>query len=308
MLDLLQKARFQVLLLAAGVVLAVLATFRVDDLKALKLVPLDSPVVPILVLGVTLIVASLVGASATAYTEGLSELFGGVKVAVSGGASSARIGDATIAVEQGRLEASVAKPQDTLVVLPANEFFDDACIADSKSALGAFIQAKYPGQMPALQALVASRLRARATQRVQREAGVMMDSYGPGATVFLDRVLGSDFRLLLVAVTTHRQGEGLRATPGILFNLVQAAYVTAREHRICEICLPLLGAGHGTINAELALTAQLLAWCEILYRMPSNMRIRIVVFQADKSAQPSLATKRSKRLLRFALATCRPAT
>ena len=288
--------------------LALLSYFRLEDLKALKVTPLASPIIPMFVLACILILASFVGALASSYSEGLSDLFDQARIATKEGAASVRIGAATISVEPGRLEASIRNPNGTLVVLPANEFFDDACITDPRSALGAFVQAKFPGRAPALQRLVADQLSDRPSKRVEREPGVELQSYGVGSTVFLDRPLGTDFRLLLAAATTHRPGVGLRAEPGTVFAIVKSAYATARDHRIGEICLPLVGAGHGAMNRELALATLLLAWSEALFRHPSNTTVRVVVFQADAVKPPEVSIKRSKRLLRFALATCRPAT
>src|ERR1035438_3950946 len=50
-----------------------------------------------------------------------------------------------IRVAYGRIE-DYAHKAGTIVVLPCNEYFDDLCAADSKSALGAYVARAYGGQ------------------------------------------------------------------------------------------------------------------------------------------------------------------
>jgi hypothetical protein len=64
-------------------------------------------------------------------------------------------GRLTIQVRMGRIEECECA-DDCLIALPANEFFDDACIHDSRSALGAYMQHHFSGRIPEIQALVAS--------------------------------------------------------------------------------------------------------------------------------------------------------
>ena len=57
------------------------------------------------------------------------------QVKESNGILSATVGDCEVRVVEGRLEDYVAE-SGTVIVLPCNEYFDDRCAGDLKSALG----------------------------------------------------------------------------------------------------------------------------------------------------------------------------
>ncbi len=48
--------------------------------------------------------------------------------------------------------------------------------------------------------------------RLKKRIRLFAASYGIGTKIYLDHPLGSDVRIALVAVTTKRSGEGLKAT------------------------------------------------------------------------------------------------
>jgi hypothetical protein len=296
----LEKLRYPMLALFLGAVLAVLAYFQVSTVKGLTLTPLDRTRLPLLVIGVSVIVASLVGAAASVQLDNPFR-FGSASVHKAGEGFVAEVGQSTLAVMFGRVE-DIANPVPTsLTVLPANEFFDDECITDTRSALGAFMAAKFAGQTREVEAAITEALGGKPTTRVEREAGRMVPSYGIGTCVFLDRVK-SAYRILLVAVTTHRAGMGLRAEVTTLFRAVEQAYCIAVDRRIDEVTVPLLGSGHGCLGKEVALFALLLAWVERLCQ-PNGPRItvRIVVFRASPGVKPQIARGTVRRLLRDAV-------
>ena len=67
------------------------------------------------------------------------------------------LGAMTINVSLGRIEEAECD-EECLIALPANEFFDDDCIHDSRSALGAFIQYHSEENISDIQALVRNAL------------------------------------------------------------------------------------------------------------------------------------------------------
>jgi hypothetical protein len=65
------------------------------------------------------------------------------------GKLSATINGCEIAAAAGRIEDFPATVR-TVVVLPCNEYFDDQCAYDTRSALGAYVNKVFPGKTDAL--------------------------------------------------------------------------------------------------------------------------------------------------------------
>ena len=212
-----------------------------------------------------------------------------------------KLGRAELKVRFGRIENSDATEAGSVVALPANEYFDDACIDDPHSALGAYIQHAFPGDSARIQRLVFERLRSMKSDRVEREHGAFVDSYGVGRYVFLDGPLGSRRRVLLVSVTTKRAGVGLHAEPHFLFAAMRAIAEGMSEHRLTDVHLPLMGSGHGGLPNEIALLYTVMAIREALEE-PAGKHLRaidLVVFRKSPESEPSLPRETVKRILSF---------
>jgi hypothetical protein len=109
----------------------------------------------------------------------------------------------------GRLEEAVSDPSQALVVLPANEYINDQCINDPKSALGAFVQSKFPEKTKELETLIQLALAGKAAAKVTNGVNTI-NAYGLGTTVYLDRPLNEGHKFLIAAATTDRAAEELR--------------------------------------------------------------------------------------------------
>jgi hypothetical protein len=72
------------------------------------------------------------------------------------------------------------------VALPANEYFDDECISDLNSSLGAFIQHHFKDRVDDLIQEVQNKLIDVPSQRVPRAERRIGESYGIGEVVFLN--------------------------------------------------------------------------------------------------------------------------
>jgi hypothetical protein len=207
-------------------------------------------------------------------------------------------GRLTIRVIMGRIEQSDCA-DDGLIALPANEFFDDDCINDPRSALGAYMQHHFAGRIPEIQALVAAELRRFPTERVEKEPGVYATSYGVATCVYLDRPLNSAARVAMVAVTTKRAGEGLRANAKSVYDSLFAIHRVMVDHRLTSLYLPTLGSGHGGLTGEFSLFCMLMSLAE-LYKHPSGPSLRnvnIVAYQRDEASKPSVSRKSIGRAL-----------
>src|SRR5262249_4407971 len=128
---------------------------------------------------------------------------------------SLRFGRTNVRIEAGRIQDYSSTDSRMVTALPANEYFDDKCISDANSSLGALVQHHFQNHLDDFVRQVKSKLVDVPSQRVPRAESQVGESYGIGEAIFLD--LQSDCRLILVSATTERTGIGLRAEPHFLY-------------------------------------------------------------------------------------------
>lgn len=206
----------------------------------------------------------------------------------------------------GRIGESDTKEPGSVVALPATEFFDDDCASDMRSALGAYLNLAFPGKIPEVQRAIFDQLKGKKTEMVEREPGTFYESYGVGKCIYLDNILGSGRRVILVSITTKRAGVGIRCEPHFLFKAMNAICQTINDHRLDHLEIPVMGSGHGGLEPELALLYLLLA-IRAIVESDSGIRahlksVSIVVFQKDPTAEPSIPQGKVARILSAAKA------
>ena len=179
------------------------------------------------------------------------------------GVVSLLLGRASVHVEIGLIQDYQSSDSQTVIALPANEYFDDECISDKKSSLGAFVQHYFGGHVNDFVRQVRAELLGIPTQRVPRAERRIGDSYGIGQAVFLNKLL-PDYRLILVSATTERTGIGLRAEPHFLYAAIEGIIEAMNEHRLNSLAMPVLGSGHGGMPFPIAVLFNLLALRSIL--------------------------------------------
>jgi hypothetical protein len=171
---------------------------------------------------------------------------------------SVSLGRASVRVEVGRIQDYQSSDPRTVIALPANEYFDDECISDKNSSLGAFVQHYFGERINHFVQQVQTELAGIPTQRVPRTERRIDDSYGIGQTVFLNKLL-PDYRLILVSATTERTGIGLRAEPHFLYAALEGIVEALNEHRMNSLTMPVIGSGHGGMPFPIAVLFNLLA-------------------------------------------------
>jgi serine/threonine protein kinase len=190
-----------------------------------------------------------------------------------------------IRVAYGRIE-DYAHKAGTIVVLPCNEYFDDLCAADSKSALGAYVARAYGGQTAEFVALVQDECQKKLGEGVQRQKteDTRAISFGAGKCLLLVRPLGRSVPVALVSTTTQRAGHGLASRVSYLFDGMRGLVSRSADARFHEVVMPILGAGHGGIDASLALFGLLIALAEVARYGQGGQRLKratIVVLKSD---------------------------
>ena len=198
---------------------------------------------------------------------------------------SVQLARAGVCVEAGRIQDYQSADTREVVALPANEYFDDECISDTNSSLGAFVQHHFRDSVDDFIWRVGAELADVPSQRVPRAERRIEESYGIGEAILLKN-LQPDYRLILVSATTERTGVGLRAEPHFLYAALESVIEKMNEHRLNQLVMPVFGSGHGGMPLPVALLFNLLAVRSILGEdLGRNIRrIRIVVFEGSASA------------------------
>lgn len=295
----LEKQKYPVVLLVLGVLLVLSGLFDIKDLTKFHIAVRSEPQYIVANFGGVLALLSIIVYLFDELTFGWIG-FKRIHKLESGFAT--RISNTEIRVLFGRLEEITDPMRESMVVLPANEFFDDECIKDRKSALGAYVNHKFKNQTEQIEALIRAELRTYDSYEVEKELGVKQDSYGVGTGVFLKSPMASEQPVLLLAVTTKRAGEGLRAEMSYIFQAVRKIQNTVADQRIGTVCVPVMGSGHGGLRREVALFGLLLAICDGVTKAHRHHieQFNVVVYQADASTKPSISKPVVKRLLRIA--------
>jgi hypothetical protein len=199
-----------------------------------------------------------------------------------------KVNDCEIGVIAGRIEEYDDSTRATAVVLPCNEYFDDRCVDDTGSALGAYVNRTFEGQVPAFLSLMKNECKKRfisGTQE-QKTEDECAESFGTGRCLLLVKPLGRAKPIALVSTTTQRVGQGLESRISYLFDGMRALPGCLANERINKAVMPLLGSGHGGVYPPLALVGLLAAVAEVA-RHGRGWRLKkvtIILFKRDEKS------------------------
>lgn len=224
------------------------------------------------------------------------------KIVASPDSLSMSFGNTELIVRFGRIEDCEDKMKGYVVALPSTEFFDDDCATDPSSALGAYFGTAFPRRIKKIQSIVAEKLKSEPSVLVERADDEMHRSYGVAKCIYLENLLNSRRRVILVAVTTQRAKVGIRCEPYYLFSAMKALFQTMNSKRLLKLGLPAMGSGHGGVEPELALLYLILSLKAVIDRHHAGnvQSITIVVFQKNKEAKPSIARDVVSRIMSIA--------
>ena len=137
------------------------------------------------------------------------------------------------------------------IVLPANNSFVDDCIKDKKSALGAFVLTHYPDKLSEL------------TAAIQTELGtISKDSkglYPVGTSILLKAPFNNIANIIISAATIRQPGIGIKSDLTAVSECVRNIFELTADKKISKLYLPLLGAGHGGLDKNVAISLLLIA-------------------------------------------------
>jgi len=210
------------------------------------------------------------------------------------------IGRTEVCVRFGDIRSCHSKDPGAVVALPADEFFDDDCILDTRSALGAYMASAFPRAIGDIQKSIAQKLENAPSELVEREHDERARSYGVAKCVCLKNALSSGRNVMFVSVTTKRAGIGLRSEARYLFAAMRAVCQAMNDGRFTDLSLPLMGAGHGGLEPELALLYLLLSTKAVIDDRSGGSHLRsvtIVVFRKDEHTAPDVHPHVVRRML-----------
>lgn len=206
------------------------------------------------------------------------------------GVLSTTVGRCEIRVVEGRIE-DYTPEAGTVIILPCNEYFDDRCVSDTGSALGAYVNRVFEGQAAAFISLVKSEIRKRlgpGTEQ-QKTNDERAESFGAGRCLLLLKPLDRSVPIALVSTTTQRAGQGLAGRISFLFEGMQELVTHLADARLTEVAMPILGAGHGQIDPSLAFVGLLLAVAEAARYGQGGQRLKRVTIVVFRRGIDSLA-------------------
>lgn len=208
------------------------------------------------------------------------------------GILSTVVGGCEIQVIEGRVEEYQRAP-GVAIALPCNEYFDDRCAVDPRSALGAFVNRFFAGQAEEFIALVTNEagLKFGPGTMQQKTVTEQAQSFGSGRCMLLLKPLGRPDPVALISTTTQRAGQGLAAEISCLFNGMHELNECLADARINEVVMPVLGGGHGGIHPSLAFIGLLLAIAEAARYGKGAQRLKqvtILIFKKDSRALPEV--------------------
>ncbi|HXP89150.1 MAG TPA: hypothetical protein VN841_30800 [Bryobacteraceae bacterium] len=189
------KQRYWVIALVAGVVLVALPFVTVDKDNHFATHPPTSLLPAWAGIGLLLLSAGGFGFTVWSKHELNRNTAAGLdltRVNEHNGAMSTTVGGCEVRVVEGRVE-DYATEGETAVVLPCNEYFDDRCAGDTKSALGAYVNRVFDGQVGSFISLVKDECKNKlGPGTMQQKTGEeSAESFGAGRCPLLRRPLGA---------------------------------------------------------------------------------------------------------------------
>lgn len=296
MFKIIETQKYPVVAIFLGFILILLGVADIQELQKMKLIYRSSLIYPLIILGSVFVIFSFI-----AFLAGKASIgwfaFSLVKKCDKG--FYIKIGGTRLNIIFGRIEQVANEFPESTIVMPANEFFDDECIDDSKSALGAYVNSRFSNQVDDVKDRIRNELMNHDKVKVEKEQGSFKYSYGVGKAILLEKILGSTQPVVFLAVTTKRAGEGLRSELSHIHDALKELFAVTADARVESVCLPILGSGHGGLKKEIALFGLLMALLERI-TSPSGKHIKtvnIIVFRDNEKSKPEVKEATVKKLL-----------
>ena len=167
---------------------------------------------------------------------------------------------------------------DKAILLPANTSFDEKCITDMNSALGCYFLKNYPGKIDIIKRTIIDEATKKFSLSAEKECADV------GDTILLSKFDGEKINILISAVTQDKPDIGIQVNALGIINSIKNALSLCSENRYSSVTMPVIGAGHGGIKANISLVLICIQYFLSVYHSQNHhvRELTIIVFDQDK--------------------------
>jgi len=206
-------------------------------------------------------------------------------------------GNHIINIVYGKINDFQEYDKRTLVILPANDKFDDECIEDQGSVLGSFVRSLYPNGNDDFKNAIRKELDKREAK-----------SFNIGDWISISDVksIATEFNIGIVAVT-YKIGDDIIASSENVMLAFKGIHKIMTVKRISKVYIPLIGSGHGGLSPELSLLCLLISAIEQIRKNTGSSILRdvnIVIYKRDNGDR-DIPVERMRRIVKFVLNHCK---
>jgi O-acetyl-ADP-ribose deacetylase (regulator of RNase III) len=226
--------------LVAGIIFLLLSFFQFNQNNQ-KVISLDCPNYIKLSIGIIFILLFLVQHCFFRHQHSTKQ-----KITTNG--KIFRYNNINITLKLGKIEDNKNYSRNSIILLPANTKFDDDCITDNKSALGAFFIEYYPNQLKeAKEAMV---LQAQNNCKT-----IGTDEFELGSIIILPPPFDKVSKVAISAITKRQPQKGITANLSTISLCIRNIFEITSDKKIDTIILPALGSGHGGLELKYSINS-----------------------------------------------------
>jgi len=194
-----------------------------------------------------------------------------------------RYNDTVIVLQIGNIEDRCLYSEKSVVVLPANTAFNDDCITDKNSALGAFFSTHYLAQLEEAKTTIISTASRECKRFAENE-----NEYALGSTILLPVPFNSLTAVAISAVTTRQSCIGISADLCSIVLTIKKIFEITADKKIDTIVMPAIGSGHGGVSLDFSINTILL---NIKYNLQHYHHIKNIKIVIHSNKQRNMKLK-----------------
>lgn len=195
----------------------------------------------------------------------------------------------------GTLDDFSKYEKNSLLILPANDQFDDDCIDDESSALGSMVKKIFPNKIEIAKEHISRELNKRDKKIFDVGQWVYLD---------LNRIQETDhnFKIGFLSVTHLLENRNIKAYSKNIFLAFHGINTMMQKKSMSKVFLPLLGSGHGGLSPKISLLCLLISCTELIKKGDGNRLkdVNVVIYKPENSA-PAISFEETKKIIKFVI-------
>jgi hypothetical protein len=203
-----------------------------------------------------------------------------------------------ISIIYGKIDNFQDYDKNTLVILPANDSFDDDCVDDENSVLGSFVKQLYPTGNEIFKNKIKTELQKKSQA-----------NFDIGNWIYL-RDIHNDKKFSVGIVScTHLKEDGsiVAHSIDVMDAFQNGIFEIIKKNKPQKIYIPLICSGHGGLSPEISFLNLLISITEIINHNDQAHRlsnVNIVIYENDKGKR-DIPLEKMKDIVKFVLNHCR---